>query len=123
MDICDLHILIEMPSKSVINNPLWYIHEKEVISWANPEWSIADRISTLTKAHKEELGIISKFSAHSEFLLQGCYMPGGLSPNLLAVHKSKNVCYFEHIFRETSDPWGHPPTSPMRRGFRTVGPI
>ena len=63
------------------------------------------------------------FSLASKYVLQPGQMPAGLDPDVRNVHSSKSVCCFEHIVRTCGGYWGNPSHSPMRRGFRTAGPV
>jgi len=112
-----------MPAASVLANPLWKLHEEEVHAWADPSWSAPMRVSALKHKHVSEMQMADSLSQASEYLLQPIPMPAGLDPDVREVHISKNICYFEHLFRTCGDYWGNPCHSPLRKGFRTAGPV
>ena len=115
---------IVMPSASVVQSPLWNDHLKEVSEWASPSYSINDRATHIKETLKEEELKSAGFWADSADICNPSFFaPFAIPEEVAAVHQSKNILFFEDIFRSVGDIWGNPANSPLRRGFRTVGPI
>ena len=115
---------IVMPSASVVQSPLWSDHLREVSEWASPSYSINERAIHIQETLKKEDSKSAVFWADSADICNPSFFaPFAIPEEVAAVHRSKNILFFEDIFRSVGDTWGNPANSPLRRGFRTVGPI
>ena len=115
---------VVMPSASVVQSPLWNDHLREVSEWASPSCSINGRAVHIQETLKKEESRTAVFWADSADICNPSFFaPFAIPEEVAAVHRSKNILFFEDIFRSVGDTWGTPANSPLRRGFRTVGPM
>ena len=113
-----------MPAASVVANPLWELHLSEITNWSSPSFSIDQRRTSLLAVFSEEESLAKSLWIESKPLTDPSqYSPFALPEDVASVHQNKNILMFEHVLRHVGDPWGLPASSPLRKGFRTVGPI